>query len=172
MTKLVQRSTDFVRSALLEHLRFESHVEARALTQQPRGQQWRVIRVSGDMPCGFLEFGEGNDRRRSNLGRHGGSLALHDLSEQLRQADLEWRDVRTWTPGEGRTQDFRPRFPWAPALDNASRDVHDPVVRAPDALEQLPLHRSIGARGAGREDLDRQEQALVDGPALEPAALP
>src|SRR2546426_12497781 len=74
MTELVQRSTDFVRSALLEHLRFESHVEARALTQQPRGQQWRVIRVSGDMRCGFLEFGEGNDRRRSNLGRHGGSL--------------------------------------------------------------------------------------------------
>src|SRR2546422_2826126 len=66
MTELVQRSTDFVRSALLEHLRFESHVEARALTQQPRGQQWRVIRVSGDMRCGFLEFGEGN--------RHGGSL--------------------------------------------------------------------------------------------------
>src|SRR5258706_3899763 len=66
MTKLVQRSTDFVRSALLEHLRFESHVEARALTQQPRGQQWRVIRMSGDMRCGFLEFGEGN--------RHAGSL--------------------------------------------------------------------------------------------------
>src|SRR5213594_2952065 len=74
MTELVQRSTDFVRSALLEHLRFESHVEASALTQQPRGQQWRVIRVSGDMLCGFLEFGEGNDGRRSNLGRHGGSL--------------------------------------------------------------------------------------------------
>src|SRR6266566_5839002 len=66
MTELVQRSTDFVGSALLEHLRFESNVEARALTQQPRGQQWRVIRVSGDMLCGFLEFGEGN--------RHGGSL--------------------------------------------------------------------------------------------------
>src|SRR6266581_4623179 len=66
MTELVQRSTDFVRSALLEHLRFESNVEARLLTQQPRGQQWRVIRVSGDMLCGFLEFGEGN--------RHGGSL--------------------------------------------------------------------------------------------------
>src|SRR6266571_5410470 len=74
MTELVQRSTEFVRSALLEHLRFESNVEASALTQQPRGQQWRVIRVSGDMLCGFLEFGEGNDRRRSNLGRHGGSL--------------------------------------------------------------------------------------------------
>src|SRR6266581_7020857 len=74
MTELVQRSTDFVRSALLEHLRFESNVEASALTQKPRGQQWRVIRVSGDMLCGFLEFGEGNDRRRSNLGRHGGSL--------------------------------------------------------------------------------------------------
>src|SRR2546422_4190650 len=74
MTELVQRSTDFVRSALLEHLRFESNVEAGALTQQPRGQQWRVIRVSGDMLCGFLEFGEGNDRRRSNLGKHGGSL--------------------------------------------------------------------------------------------------
>src|SRR5216117_3779539 len=74
MTELVQRSTDFVRSALLEHLRFESHVEARSLTQQPRGQQWRVIRVSGDMLCGFLEFGEGNDRRRSNVGRHGGSV--------------------------------------------------------------------------------------------------
>src|SRR5260221_7085104 len=74
MTELVQRSTDFVRSALLEHLRFESNVEASALTQQPRGQQWRVIRVFGDMLCGFLEFGEGNDRRRSNLGRHGGSL--------------------------------------------------------------------------------------------------
>src|SRR6058998_333910 len=72
MTELVQRSTDFVRSALLEHLRFESNVEARLLTQQPRGQQWRVIRVSGDMLCGFLEFGEGNDRRRSKLGRHGG----------------------------------------------------------------------------------------------------
>src|SRR6266478_550626 len=74
MTKLVQRSTDFVRSALLEHLRFESNVEASALTQQPRGQQWRVILVFGDMRRGFLEFGEGNDRRRSNLGRHGGSL--------------------------------------------------------------------------------------------------
>src|SRR5205809_7192983 len=74
MTKLVQRSTDFVRSALLEHLRFESNVEASVLTQQPRGQHWRVIRVSGDMLCGFLEFAEGHDRRRSNLGRHGGSL--------------------------------------------------------------------------------------------------
>src|SRR5881394_1511064 len=70
-----------------------------------------------------------------------GELALHDLSEQLRQADLEWRDVRTWTPGEGRTQDFRPRFPWAPALDYASRDVHDPVVRDTDALEQRPSSR-------------------------------
>src|SRR5437879_2950979 len=79
MTELVQRSTDFVRSALLEHLRFESNVEASALTQQPRGQQWRVIRVSGDMLCGFLEFGEGDDRRRSNLGRHGGSLGFDEV---------------------------------------------------------------------------------------------
>src|SRR5204863_7735827 len=106
-----------------------------------------------------------------SLLRKRGGLALHDLSEQLRQADLEWRDVRTWTPGEGHTQDFRPRFPWAPALDNASRDVHDPVVRDADALEQLPLHRSIGARGAGRQDLDGQEQAFDVGPALGPAPL-
>src|SRR5258707_15298146 len=84
MTELVQRSTDFVRSALLEHLRFESHVEARALTQQPRGQQWRVIRMSGDMLCGFLEFGEGN--------RHGGALRWRGGRSQTGQ---KWQAVIT-----------------------------------------------------------------------------
>src|SRR2546422_1834789 len=91
MTELVQRSTDFVRSALLEHLRFESNVEAGALTQQPRGQQWRVIRVSGDMLCGFLEFGEGNDRRRSNLGRHGGSLRSRVRRSEEHTSELQSR---------------------------------------------------------------------------------
>src|SRR3989442_14394730 len=93
MTELAQRSTDFVRSALLEHLRFESNVEARALTQQPRGQQWRVIRVSGDMLCGFLEFGEGNDRRRSNLGRHRGSLRSRVRRRFVRRTERNGSEV-------------------------------------------------------------------------------
>src|SRR5216117_3968258 len=100
MTELVQRSTDFVRSALLEHLGFESNVEARALTQQPRGQQWRVIRVSGDMRCGFLEFGEGNDLRRSNLGGHGGSLRSRVRRRFVRRTGVK--------RGTGVTQDANP----------------------------------------------------------------
>src|SRR6266480_7727240 len=91
MTELVQRSADFVRSALLEHLRFESHVEARALAQQPRGQQWRVIRVFGDMLCGFLEFGEGN--------RHGGSLRSRVGRRRWKKTNLCPADAVTQLSG-------------------------------------------------------------------------